>query len=134
MFHQWADPLSPIHWQLQHSPWLIAGLLLLAALLLVTSRPGRASSVFWIFALMYLAIIAAVAPFTAGQGIDSRYLAPVYVPLLFVAAFWLDALLRSKPSGRMSAVRWALVALALIGGAWHISISVQQNLRCREKA
>ena len=134
VFHQWADPLSPIHWQLQHSPWLIAGLLLLAALLLVPSRPGRASSVFWIFALMYLAIIAAVAPFTAGQGIGSRYLAPVYVPLLFVAAFWLDALLRSKPSGRMSAVRWALVALALIGGAWHISISVQQNLRLTAEA
>ena len=134
VFHQWAGPLSPIHWQLQHSPWLIAGLLLLAALLLVTSRPGRASSVFWIFALMYLAIIAAVAPFTAGQGIDSRYLAPVYVPLLFVAAFWLDGLLGSKPSGRMSAVRWALVALALIGGAWHISISVQQNLRLTAEA
>ena len=134
VFHQWADPLSPIHWQLQHSPWLIAGLLLLAALLLVPSRPGRASSVFWIFALMYLAIIAAVVPFTAGQGIDSRYLAPVYVPLLFVAAFWLDGLLGSKPSGRMSAVRWALVALALIGGAWHISISVQQNLRLTAEA
>ena len=134
VFHQWAGPLSPTHWQLQHSPWLIAGLLLLAALLLVTSRPGRASSVFWIFALMYLAIIAAVAPFTAGQVIDSRYLAPVYVPLLFVAAFWLDGLLGSKPSGRMSAVRWALVALALIGGAWHISISVQQNLRLTAEA
>ena len=129
VFHQWADPLSPIHWQLQHSPWLIAGLLLLAALLLVASRPGRASSVFWIFALMYLAIIAAVAPFTTGQGIDSRYLTPIYVPLLFVAAFWLDAFLGSKASGRMSAVRWALVALALVGGAWHIGVSARQNLR-----
>ena len=35
VFHQWADPLSPIHWQLQHSPWLIAGLLLLLAALLL---------------------------------------------------------------------------------------------------
>ena len=33
------DPLSQIHWQLQPSPWLMAGLLLLlAALLLVTPR------------------------------------------------------------------------------------------------
>ena len=134
VFHQWAEPLSPIHWH-PHSPWLIAGLfLLLAALPFVTPRPGRASSVFYIFALMYCAIIAVVAPLTAGQNIDSRYLAPVYVPLLFVAAFWLDALLRGKPSGRMSAFWWALVALALIGGSWHIGASVWQNLRLTAEA
>ena len=136
VFHEWAGPLSPAHhWQLQLSPWLIAGLLLLlAALLLITPRPGRASFVFWVFALMYLAIIAVVAPLTVSQEIDSRYLVPVYVPLLFVAAFWLDALLRGKPSGGMSAVRWALVALALVGGSWHIGVSVQQNLRLTAEA
>ena len=135
VFEGWTDPLSAIHWQLQHAPWLIAGLfLLLAALLLVAPRPGRASSIFWIFALMYLAIIAVVAPLTVGQKIDSRYLAPVYVPLLFVAAFWLDALLRGKPFGRMSAFRWALVALALIGGSWHIGVSARQNLRLTAEA
>ena len=135
VFQGWADPLYAIHWQLQHSPWLIAGLLLLlAAILLITPRPGRASSVFWVFALLYLAIIAVVVPFTATQGIDSRYLAPVYVPLLFVAAFWLDALLCSKASGRMSIGRWALVALALIGGACHVGVSVQQNLQLTAEA
>ena len=135
VFQQWADPLFLIHWQLQHSPWLIACLLLLlAALLLVTPRPSRASSVFWIFALIYLAIIAVVAPLTVGAKIDSRYLVPIYVPLLFVAAFWLDALLRGKPSGRMSAVRQALVALALVGGSWHIGVSVLQNLRLTAEA
>ena len=135
VFQQWADPLFLIHWQLQHSPWLIACLLLLlAALLLVTPRLSRASSVFWIFALIYLAIIAVVAPLTVGAKIDSRYLVPIYVPLLFVAAFWLDALLHGKPSGRMSAVRWALVALAVVGGSWHIGVSVQQNLRLTAEA
>ena len=135
VFHEWAGPLSPIHWQLQHSSWLIAGLfLLLAALFLITPRPGRASSVFLVFTLTYLAIIAAVAPLTVKQGIDSRYLTPVYVPLLFVAAFWLDGLLSSKPSGRMSMGRWALVALALVGGSWHIGVSVQQNLRLTAEA
>ena len=136
VFHEWAGPLSPAHhWQLQLSPWLIAGLLLLlAALLLVTPRLSRASSVFWIFTLMYLAIMAVVAPLTVGQQIDSRYLVPIYVPLLFVAAFWLDALLRSKPSGRMSAFRWVLVALALVGSSWHIGVSVQQNLRLTAEA
>ena len=75
-----------------------------------------------------------VVPFTVHQGIDSRYLAPVYVPLLFVAAFWLDALLRGKPSGTMSVVRWALVALALVGGSWHIGASARQNLRLTAEA
>ncbi len=135
VFHGWADPSSPIHWQLQHSPWLIAGMvLLLAALLLITPRPGRASSVFGGFALSYLAIMAVVVPFTAQQGIDSRYLVPVYVPLLFVAAFWLDGLLSSRASGRMSVVRRALIALALIGGAWHIGVSVQRNLQLTAEA
>ena len=135
VFYEWADPLSSTLWQLPLSPWLLAGLfLLLAALLIITPRPGRASSVFWIFSLMYLAIIAVVAPFTVEQGIDSRYLAPVYVPLLFVAAFWLDAFLRSKASGRMSIGRWALVALALVGGSWHVGVSVQQNLRLTAEA
>ena len=132
-FYKWADPLSPTLWQLPLSPWLIAGLfLLLAELLLIT--PGRASSVFWIFALMYLAIIAAMMPFTSWQAIDSRYLAPVYVPLLFVAAFWLDALLCSKATGRMSMGRWALVTLALVGGSYHIGVSVWQNLRLTAEA
>ena len=135
VFHGWVDPLSPVHWQLQHSPWLIGGLLLLlTALLLVTPRPGRASSVFWIFSLLYLVIIAVVAPFTAEQTIDSRYLTPVYVPLLLVAGFWLDGLLRSKAMGRLSALRWALVALALTGGVWHIGISAQQNLQLTAEA
>ena len=132
VFHGWAEPLPPIHWQLQHSPWLIAGLLLLPAALLL--RPGRAYSAFWFFALTYLAIIAAAAPLTTQQGIDSRYLAPVYVPLLFVAAFGLDALLSSKPSGTMSMVRWAPAALALVGGAWHIGVSVRQNLQLTAEA
>ena len=106
----------------------------MAALLLVSLHPGRASSVFWVFALIYLVTIVAVVPFTTEQGIDSRYLIPVYVPLLFGAAFWLDGLLRSETLGRVSVAWWALVALVLIGGSWHISVSVQQNLRLTTEA
>ena len=39
----------------------------------------RGFAAFRVFALLYLAIIAVVVPFTTAQGIDSRYLAPVYV-------------------------------------------------------
>ena len=135
VFQQWADPLSLVHYslvhyQLQHSPWLVACLLLLlAAVLFITPRPGRASSVFWVFALIYLAIIAVVVGLASWQGIDSRFLLPIYVPLLFVAAFWLDALVRGTASGRMSVFRWALAALVLIGCCWHIGVSARQNLR-----
>ncbi len=135
VFEGWANPLLPQpRWEL-HSPWLIAGLVvLLAALLLTPPRSGRASYVFWIFALAYLAILTVLVPFTAEQGIDSRFLAPVYVPLLFVGAFWLDGLLRHRATGGMSAFRWGLVALALIGGGWHIGASAQHNLRLTAEA
>ena len=130
VFQKWADPPSLIPWQLQHWPVLAVGLLLLLAALLVTDhRLRRESAVFWFFALAYLAVIVAVVPFTSWQGIDSRYLVPVYVPLLFVAVFWLDGLLRSRPGARLAVIRWALVALALIGGSLHIAVSAQQNLR-----
>ena len=130
VFQQWADPLSLVHYQLQHLPWLVACLLLLlAAVLFITPRPGRASSVFWVFGLIYLAIIAVVVGLASWQGIDSRFLLPIYVPLLFVAAFWLDALVRGTASGRMSVFRWALAALVLIGCCWHIGVSARQNLR-----
>ena len=136
VFQQWADPAALLRWQLQNWPWPVVGLLLLAALLLVTPRPGRASSVFWIFALAYLAIIAVVTPFTVAQGIDSRYLAPVYVPLLFVAAFWLDELLRRRASDKMAmaTARWTLAALALLAAAGHTGVSVRQNLRLTAEA
>ena len=75
-----------------------------------------------------------MTPFKSWQAIDSRFLAPVYVPLLFVAAFRLDAFLSNKPSGTMSMVRWAPVALALIGGSWHVGASVRQNLQLTAEA
>ena len=134
-FQWWADPTSLIQWQLNDRPELvICVLLLLAALLLITPRLRRESVAFPVFALTYLAFILVVTPFTVAQGIDSRYLAPIYVPLLFVAAFWLDGLLNSRASGRrasgkMAAVRWALVGLALLAGLWHTGVSAQQNLR-----
>ena len=135
VFEGWANPLLPQpRWEL-HSPWLIAGLVvLLAALLLTPPRSGRASYVFWIFALVYLAILTVLVPFTAEQGIDSRFLAPVYVPLLLVAAFWLDGLISGKASGRVSVFRWALVALTLLGAAGHIGVSARQNLRVTAEA
>ena len=130
VFEGWADPLSAVYRELPHSPWLIGGVvLLLAALLVILPRPGRGGYVFWVFALAYIVIVVVVVPFTSWQNIDSRYLVPVYVPLLFVGAFWLDGLLGRRATGGMAAFRWGLVAVALIGGGWHTGVSAQENLR-----
>ena len=137
VFQQWADPIALLPLRLQNWPALVVIvllLLLLAALLIITALRRRESAVCCWFALAYPSVIVATVPFASWQGIDSRYLAPVYVPLLFVAAFWLDGLLNSRASGRrvsgkMGAARWTLLALALLAGAVHIGISAQQNLR-----
>ena len=135
VFQQWADPIALLPLAVQDWPApVVIVLLLLAALLIITALRRRESAVFCWFALAYLAVIAVVTPFSVGQGVDSRYLSPVYVPLLFVAAFWLDWLLHRRVSGRrasgkIAVARWALLALALLAGAVHIGISAQQNLR-----
>ena len=135
VFQQWADPIALLPLAVQDWPApVVIVLLLLAALLIITALRHREAAVFCWFALAYLAAIAVVTPFSVGQGVDSRYLSPVYVPLLFVAAFWLDGLLNSRASGRrasgkMAVARWMLLALALLAGAVHIGISAQQNLR-----
>ena len=124
---------------MQDWPWLVVGLLLAALIIIIIIPPPRhegVSAVFRVFALAYLAIIAVVTPFTVAQGIDSRYLVPVHVPLLFIAAFWLDGLLRRRASGKMAmaAARWSLVALALLAAAGHTGVSVRQNLRLTAEA
>ena len=141
-FQWWADPTELVQRQLQDYPALVVGvLLLLAAALIIppTHRSRGVSTVFRVFALTYLASILVITPFTVAQAIDSRYLSPIYVPLLFVAAFWLDGLLNSRASGRrasgwMAAVRWTLVALALLAGVWHTGVSAQQSLRLTAKS
>ncbi len=139
VFQQWADPIALLPLRLQDWPAPVVILLLLAALLIITALRRRESAVFCWFALAYPSVIVATVPFASWQGIDSRYLAPVYVPLLFVAAFWLDGLLNSRASGRrvsgkMGVARWTLLALALLAGAVHIGISAQQNLRLTAEA
>ena len=48
---------------------------------------------FGVFAVAYLGFMVAVVPFTVHQPIDSRYLLPVYVPLLLTAVWLLDRFL-----------------------------------------
>ena len=86
------------------------------------------------FALAYLGFMVAIVPFTVYQGIDSRYLLPVYVPLLLAAVVLLDRFLSIEAAGRRAAVRSVLAALVLLGVLAHTGFSAHRNLRITAKA
>ena len=79
---------------------------------------------FGVFAVSYLAFMVAVVPFTVYQIIDSRYLLPIYVPLLLTVVLLLDRFL----SIEAAAVRYVVASLVLLGALAHVGFSVQRNL------
>ena len=89
---------------------------------------------FGVFALIYPAFLIAVVPFTVTQSIDSRYLLPVYVPLLLAAMFLLDRFLSIEVAGRMAIAKWGLASLVLLGLLAHGGFSARRNLRLTTQA
>ena len=89
---------------------------------------------FAVFAVAYCVFMVAVVPFTVGQGIDSRYLLPVYVPLLLVAVLLLDRFLSIEAAGRRAAIRYGLASLVLLAALVHGGFSAHSNLRITAKA
>ena len=86
------------------------------------------------FAVAYLGFLVAVVPFTVWQEIDSRYLLPVYVPLLLAAVSLLDRFLSIEMAGRMVAAKSGLGALVLLAALAHTGFSAHRNLRITTKA
>ena len=84
---------------------------------------------FGAFAVLYLVFLIVVVPFTVVQGVDSRYLLPIYVPLLLTAVFLLDRFLSIKAAGWMVAVRYGLASLVVLGTLAHVGCSARENLR-----
>ena len=84
---------------------------------------------FGAFAVAYLVFMVAVVPLTVEQGIDSRYLLPIYVPLLLEAALLLDRFLSIASAGRMVVVRYGLASLVLLATLAHVGCSAYENLR-----
>ena len=80
------------------------------------------------FAVAYLVFMVAVVPLTVTQGIDSRYLLPLYVPLLLTAAFLLDRFLSMESAGWMRAARYGLAFLVLLASLAHVRFSAEKNL------
>ena len=89
---------------------------------------------FGAFAVAYLIFMIAVVPFVVYQGINSRYLLPVYVPLLLTAVFLLDRFLSSEMAGRRAAIRYGLASLVLLAALVHGGFSAHRHLHITTKA
>ena len=128
--------------------WTTAGLVVIGAVGAVVSgrgvgvggkdrRGGTDRTVpllFGGFALAYLIFIVAVVPFTVEPGINSRFLLPVYVPLLLTAVLLLDRFLSIKTTSRMAVAKWGLAALVLLCALAHTGFSARENLRLTARA
>ena len=88
---------------------------------------------FGVFTLIYSLFMVAVVPFTAAQEINSRYLLPVYVPLLLAAVLLLDRFL-SHRGGGLVAAKWGLASLVLLGLLAHTGFSVHRNIHITSQA
>ena len=86
------------------------------------------------FAGGYLVFMLAVVPLTVGEGINSRFLLPVYVPLLLAAVFLLDRFLSVEAAGWMGAARYGLMALVLVATLAHVGNSAHRNLAITAEA
>ncbi len=80
------------------------------------------------FALIYLAFILAVVPFLIFEKIQSRFLLPMYVPLLLTAVVLLDRFLSIEATGWMAAGRrYGLAALVVLATLAHVGYSAREN-------
>ena len=89
---------------------------------------------FGAFALAYLGFIVTIVPHVEPVELHSRFLLPVYVPLLLAAAVLLDRLLSIEAAGWMVAVRYGLTALVSLATLAHIGFSARKNLRLTARA
>lgn len=81
-----------------------------------------------IFTLVYITSLIYLAPRTAGQNIDFRYLAPVYVPILILIMFSLEQLWRARVQGWMLyIVKLAATSLIIFSLMIHIDRAVRWN-------
>ena len=86
------------------------------------------------FAVAYLVFMVLVVPFTVEQEIDSRYLLPIYVPLLLATVFLLDQFLSIAAAGWMGAGRYVVGSLVVLATLAHVGFSAYKNLRLTAQA
>ena len=145
VFRAWVIPPNALD-GLSYLLWMAVGLVVLADRGFGlggnkgTARPASPlfelglALPFGVFAVAYLVFIVAVLPLTSGMKIDSRFLLPMYVPLLLAAMLLLDRFLCIEATGWMAAVRYGLTSVVLLGVVAHIGFSAGENLRITTRA
>lgn len=81
-----------------------------------------------IFPLVYTMSLIISVPIAAGQPIDFRYLAPIYVPILILILLFFERLLRAKLKGWRHATRLLVVILLIFSFTIHINSAVRWNI------
>ena len=121
--------------------WLVVAVVGLAGAAVVLRSARRQSDFrlkpalpFGMFAGGYLVFMIVVVPLTVGEGVNSRFLLPVYVPLLLTAVLLLDRFLSIEATGRMVAARYGLTALVLLATLAHVGWSAHRNLTITAEA
>ena len=144
VFHEWVVPQSTPD-GLAYLLWLaVAAVVLASAAVVFGGRrpdPEAAPASFRLGpalpfgggALTYLAFMVVIVPLTVEQVINTRYLLPIYVPLLLTAMFLLDRFL-SIAASWTGAIRYGLAALVLLATLAHVGFSARENLRLTAKA
>ena len=148
VFREWVVPPNAPD-EAAYLLWLAIGgaVLVGAAISLRTLRIHRADPAvaaayirlrpalpFGVFALIYLGFMVAVVPLTVRQEIGSRYLLPVYVPLLLTAVLLLDRFLSIEVAGWRIAIRSGLAALVGLATLVHGGYSARENRRLTAQA
>ena len=140
VFHEWTVPPNAPD-GFAYLLWLAVTAVALASTVVILRalRPDQKAAPtyfrlgpaipFGAFVLIYLVFLLVVVPLTVAQVIGSRYLLPIYVPLLLTAVFLLDRFLSIEAAGWMATIRYGLAALVLLATLAHVGFSARENLR-----
>ena len=133
---EWIVPEVAPDWS--GNLWFAAGALLAAGMVAMliarmlhrgtAQQSLRAALPFGLFVPVYLAFIIIATPRLVGQTIDSRYLLPLYVPLILTGVFLLDRLFTGRSLREIVVPRWIPASAVLLIVLASAGFSVHRNL------
>lgn len=139
--HIWIFPTLPANYAM----WALTGAALAVATAFFIASHRRAAPnapqpslapivPFAAFAAIYLAFVNIAAPLFAASDVYTRYLAPIYAPLVIAAALLFDAFIAVSAKGKTAAVKWALAALIAAGCLANAGLAARRNLELTAQA
>ena len=147
-FREWVVPPNTPD-GLTYLLWLAVGMVGVSGVLCATQRRSDDSRrnpqptndprlepalLFGVFTVGYLVAMVAIVPIKVPEPILSRFLLPVYVPLLLAAVLLLDRFLSIEATGWMGAVHYVMVSLVLLAALAHVGWSAHRNLTITAEA